>query len=223
VAPKGGGQGETRPYRLPQRARPRRTGSAARLSWYAGGTWEARLAPTRDSQPEGEPRGRRGGDAGNSAGHPVRGWRGVEHAPPHSTRQRAACPGGSGLTSDWGTLPAGDTAADRRGNPSWCGLPHGGSLAGQQGAAGAPPGASAPRASRAGDLGRQRGEGARPTTAAAPRVLCQESGGQPGDGQPRPMAPWGGWGPLGDAGAYSAGGAHPLPTGVSSPPVAPGG
>jgi hypothetical protein len=102
LAHKGGGQAETLPERLPQMSRHRRTGRAARLPGYACGPWSARLSPARESAPSGEPRGRRGGDAGRSEGHPVRGWRGVEHAPPHSTRQRADCPCGSGLTSDHG-------------------------------------------------------------------------------------------------------------------------
>src|SRR5919198_3642618 len=46
--------------------------------------------------------GRRVGDAGRSAGPPVRGWRGVEHAQQHSTRKRADFPCGSCITRDFG-------------------------------------------------------------------------------------------------------------------------
>jgi hypothetical protein len=213
---------ETLPPRLPPMARPRRPGRAARLQGDACGTWSARLSPPRARAPSGAPLGRRGGAAGKRAGQPGMGWRGGEPAPPHTTRQRAACPCGAGLTRDFGQPPAGDTAEASRGPPRWGGLPQGGSLACPQGAAGAPPGASAPSADRAGDPGRQMGAGARPATSAAPRVRCQESGGHPGDGTPRHMAPGGGWGPLGDAGAASPGGALPGPTGVASPRVAPG-
>jgi hypothetical protein len=39
VAPKGWGPGETRPPRLPQMPRHRRTGRADLLQWASGGTW----------------------------------------------------------------------------------------------------------------------------------------------------------------------------------------
>lgn len=140
----------------------------------------------------------------------------------HSTRKRADFLGGSCLTSDLGTPTSGDNAEDSRGTTSWCGRPQGGGRAGPPVAAGSQHWASAPSASREGDPGRQMGEGASPATSADPRVLRQDAGGQTGDGQPRHTDPWGGWGPLGDAGAHSPGGDHPMPTWVSSPPVAQG-
>jgi len=135
--------------------------------------------------------GRRVGDAGRSEGHPVMGWRGVEPAQHHSTRTRADFPCGSCLTRDFGKPTSGDTADDSRGNTSWCGLPPGGRRACPQVAQGSQPCASAPSASREGATGRQMGEGASPSTSADPLVLCQDAGGQTGDGKPRPEDPWG--------------------------------
>jgi len=47
---------------------------------YAGGTWEARSLPPRESTPQGAPKGRRGKEDGGSDGRPGTGRRGV--APP---------------------------------------------------------------------------------------------------------------------------------------------
>ena len=212
----------TLPYRLPPMARHRRTGRASRIPWYSCGPWSARLSPARASAPDGAPLGRRVGDAGRSDGHPGLGWSGVAPAPPPSMRQRADCPGGSCSTRDFGQPTSGAPAAARSGHTGGCGLPQHRGLAGHPGAAGSPPGASAPSASRAGDPGRARGPGARPATSAVPRMLRQDAGGPTGDGQPRQTAPWGGWRPLGDAGAQRPGGAPPLSTWVASPPGVPG-
>jgi hypothetical protein len=117
---------ETLPPRLPPMARPRRPGRAARLQGDACGTWSARLSPPRARAPSGAPLGRRGGAAGKRAGQPGMGWRGGEPAPPHTTRQRAACPCGAGLTRDFGQPPAGDTAEASRGPPAGAVFPKAG-------------------------------------------------------------------------------------------------
>jgi hypothetical protein len=154
-AHKGRGQVETLPPRLPQMWRHRRTGSASLIHGDACGTWSARLSPTRESKPSGEPRGRRGGAAGKSAGHPVRGWRGVEQ-------------GATSLHAPAGCLPlrvlhherpwridSGDQADASRGHPRWCGLPQRGGRACDQLAEGPHAWASTPSASCEGDI---RGE-----------------------------------------------------------------
>src|SRR5262249_13998630 len=104
----------------------------------------------------------------------------------------------------------------------WCDLPQRRGLACHQVAEGAPHCALAPSAYREGDTSRQMGQGASPPASADPLVLRHDSGSQTGDGTPRQTAPGGGWGPLGDVGAQSPGGDHPMPTWVSYPPVAPG-
>jgi hypothetical protein len=61
------------------------------------GTWQPRMSPVRESEPQGEPTDVREGADGRSEGHSVMGWRGV--TPTGNITPRA-----SGLTSIWSCL-----------------------------------------------------------------------------------------------------------------------
>ena len=85
------GQEEALPHGPPQRAGHRRTGGASLIH----GTCTERGKPYRSRKGKLAVRramGVRVWDAGASEGHPVMGWRGVEHMQYHPTRKRADFP-----------------------------------------------------------------------------------------------------------------------------------